>query len=270
MNEKIIKLNGTEYIVKTDNGQSLTPDLIEKVTRQLMIKMNIKSESNSNIMKLGTPTCPSSMPLNSVGTLTASVAQGTAPFTYAWTITKPGGGTDTLPNSAGPHSYTFNLQGIYGINLTVTDTCPSGTLSDTAFCSVTVTPTTGSISFSTPSTPGASIFLDGNLVGITPATITNVSLNIAHPYLLRLTGYNDYTSSITLTTASPNQTVTATLTSTPSYTNWVASKGGASGLYHNLSALGEIIDGYLYGASILGFTVTLGNVGTTINYYLGV
>ena len=103
MNEKIIKLNGTEYIVKTDNGQSLTPDLIEKVTRQLMIKMNIKSESNSNIMKLGTPTCPSSMPLNSVGTLTASVAQGTAPFTYAWTITKPGGGTDTLPNSAGPH-----------------------------------------------------------------------------------------------------------------------------------------------------------------------
>ena len=87
---------------------------------------------------------------------------------------------------------------------------------------------------------------------------------------MRLTGYNDYTSSITLTTASPNQTVTATLTSTPSYTNWVASKGGASGLYHNLSALGEIIDGYLYGASILGFTVTLGNVGTTINYYLGV
>jgi hypothetical protein len=74
---------------------------------------------------------------------------------------------------------------------------------------------------------------------------------------------------VTLTTSSPNQTVTATLIPTPSYANWVTSKGGASGLKNNLLALGEIIDGYL-GMVNLGFTVTLGNVGTTINYYLGV
>lgn len=272
MNEKIITLNGTEYIVKTDNGQSLTPELLTNVKNQLMVRMGITSKSELNIVKLGTPTCPSSIPVNTVGTLTASVTQGTAPFTYTWTITKPGGGTDSLPNSAGPHSYTFSLTGQYGINLTVVDNCPTGGLSDTAFCSVTVTPiiTTGSISFTTPSTPGASIFLDGPLVGITPATITGVSLYIAHPYILRLAGYNDATGSVTLTTSSPNQTVTATLTPTPSYANWVASKGGAAGLYHNLSAIGEIIDGYIGGASILGFTVTFGNVGTTINYYLGV
>ncbi len=554
MNEKIITLNGTEYIVKTDNGQSLTPELLTNIKNQLMVKMAITS--NLNIVKLGTPTCPSSVPLNTVGTLTASVTQGTAPFTYTWTITKPDNTTATLPNSPGPHSYTFASTGIYGINLTVVDNCPSGGLSDTSFCSVTVAPSTGSISFSsspsganiyldgtlqtsmtpttisnvspgshsytitlsgynnatgsvgviagqtatvsvtltpfvttgsiaftsspsganiyldgtlvgitpatisnvsagshsytltlssyndytgtvtvtagqtstvsatltalpttgsiaftstpsaaniyidnilqTPKTPatitnvpagshtyiirlsgyndatgsvtvtagqttnvsvtltpstgsiyftstpsgadiyldgtnvgmtpatitsvtpgthsytltlsgynnatgsvtvttgqttnvsvtltsiittgsiafsstpsGASIYLDGTLVGTTPTTINGVSLNIAHSYILTLSGYNNYTGSITLTTASPNQTVTATLTPTPSYTNWVTSKGGASGLYHNLSALGEIIDGYL-GMINLGFTVTLGNVGTTINYYLGV
>mgnify|MGYP003393623300 FL=1 len=275
MNEKIITLNGTEYIVKTDNGQSLTPELLTNIKNQLMIKMGITSNQESNIVKLGTPTCPTSpIPLNTVGTLTASITQGTAPFTYTWTITKPGGGTDTLPNSAGPHSYTFTLTGTYGINLTVTDSCPSGTLSDTAFCSVTVAPTTGSISFGT-SPSNADIYLDGTLQTIktgtiaSPTIITGVSLNIAHPYTLSLAGYNNYTGSVTLTLASPNQTVTATLTLTPSYANWVISKGGASGLYHNLSAIGNIIDGYLGGISVLGFIVTLGNVGTTIDYYIG-
>lgn len=60
-------------------------------------------------------------------------------------------------------------------------------------------------------------------------------------------------------------TVQATVTN---YTDWVTSKGGASGLYHNLSALGEIIDGYLF--QNFGFTVTLANVGQTVDYYLGV
>ncbi len=413
-NEKIITLNGTEYIIKTDNGQSLTSELLTNVKNQLMIKMGITSnpESNSTIMKLGTPTCPTSpIPLNTVGTLTASVTQGTAPFTYIWTITRPTGVTDTLPNSAGPHSYTFALTGTYGINLTVVDSCPSGGLSDTSFCSVIISPSTGSISFSTsPSganiyidgtlvgitpatisnvtagshsytltlsgynnatgtvtvtagqtatvsvtlTPvvttgsiaftsspsGANIYLDGTLVGVTPATITNVSAG-SHSYTLTLSGYNDYTGTVTVTagqtstisatltalpttgsitfTSTPSAaniyidnilqtpktpatitnvpagshtyiirlsgyndatgsvsviagqtaTVTATLTPTPSYSNWVMSKGGTTGLTGNLSALGEIIDGYL-GMINLGFTVTLGNVGTTINYYLGV
>ena len=556
MNEKIITLNGTEYSIKTQDGQSLTPDLIEKVTQQLMAKFNITTDSPT-ILKLGTPTCPtSSIPLNTVGTLTASVTQGTAPFTYAWTITKPGGGIDTLPNSAGPHSYTFALTGTYGISLTVTDSCPTGGLSDSSSCSVTVAPTTGSISFAsspsgatiyidgtlqTPKTPstisnitpgshtytlslsgynnatgsvtvtagqtatvsvtltptvttgsiafssspsGANIYLDGTLVGMTAATITNVSpgshsytltlsgyndytgtvtvtagqtstvsatltalpttgsiafsstpsaANIyidnilqsiktpatitnvsagSHTYIIRLSGYNDSTGNVTVTagqtsnvsvtltpntgsisftsspsgadiyldgtvvgmtpatitsvtpgthsytislsgynsatgtttvtagqtatvsvtltpivttgsisfttspsgasiyvdgtlqtlttpatitnvsagshsyrlslsgyndatgtvtvTAGQTSTVSVTLTIIPSYANWVISKGGASGLYHNLLAIGEIIDGYLGGINVLGFTVTLGNVGTTINYYLGV
>lgn len=52
-----------------------------------------------------------------------------------------------------------------------------------------------------------------------------------------------------------------------SYTEWIASMGGIGAIEGNLIAVGIIIDGYLY--QNLGFTVTLGNVGTTIDYYLG-
>ena len=57
-----------------------------------------------------------------------------------------------------------------------------------------------------------------------------------------------------------------------SYTEWVSSKGGASGLRNNLAAVGNIIDGYLSSPGdigYIGFAVSLGNVGSTIDYYLG-
>lgn len=57
-----------------------------------------------------------------------------------------------------------------------------------------------------------------------------------------------------------------------SYTAWVASKGGAAGIRGKLAPVGNIIDGYLSSVGdigYLGFTVTLGNVGSTIDYYLG-
>jgi len=56
------------------------------------------------------------------------------------------------------------------------------------------------------------------------------------------------------------------------FTSWVSSKGGASGLRRNLAAIGEIIDGYLSDPGDIGypgFAVTLANVGSTIDYYLG-
>jgi len=69
----------------------------------------------------------------------------------------------------------------------------------------------------------------------------------------------------------PVTTITPTPTPVPvaSYTAWVTSHGGASGLKSNLVSVGNIIDGYI-GIVNLGFTVTLGNVGTTIDYYLGI
>ncbi len=123
----------------------------------------------------------------------------------------------------------------------------------------------GNINFvSSPS--GAYIFLDNILqAGITPATITSVPAG-SHSYLLRLSGYNDAVGTVTVIAG---QTVNVSATLAPaSYEVWIASMGGISAIAGNLAAVGNIIDGYL-GMVNLGFTVTLGNVGTTIDYYLG-
>ncbi len=68
----------------------------------------------------------------------------------------------------------------------------------------------------------------------------------------------------------PKPTTTPTPSPTPSnsYSNWLSSKGGKPGLKNNLSALLEIIDGYL-GFINLGFSVSLANILYTIDGYLG-
>ena len=81
-----------------------------------------------------------------------------------------------------------------------------------ATVSVTLTPlvTVGSISFtSTPS--GAEIYLNGTLVGITPATVINISAG-SYSYILKFTGYNDATGSVTVV-AGQTATVSRTLVS---------------------------------------------------------
>ena len=57
-----------------------------------------------------------------------------------------------------------------------------------------------------------------------------------------------------------------------SFALWITEMGGESGIFGNLIVIGTIIDGYLssYGESgYLGFSPTLTDVGTTIDYYLG-
>ncbi len=169
----------------------------------------------------------------------------------------------TITNvSAGSHTYLLRLAGYSDAAGTVTVTA-----GQTENVSATLTPvvTTGSISFiSTPQ--DADIYLDGTLVAMTPVTITSVSAGI-HNYLLQLSGYSDAAGTVTVIAG---QTATVSVTLDPaSYAAWIASLGGISAIKGNLVAVGKIIDGYL-GMVNLGFTVTLGNVGTTIDYYLGV
>ena len=169
----------------------------------------------------------------------------------------------TITNiSSGSYTYLLRLTGYNDAAGTVTVT--SGQI---ASVSVTLVPvvTTGSISFT--STPqDADIYLDGSLVAMTPVIITGVSAGI-HNYLLQLSGYSDATGTVTVTAG---QTATVSVTLVPaSYAAWIASLGGISAIAGNLAAVGNIIDGYL-GMVNLGFTVTLANVGTTIDYYLGV
>ncbi len=124
---------------------------------------------------------------------------------------------------------------------------------------------TGNISFiSSPSS--ANIFLDNILqAATTPAMITSVPAG-SHTYVLRLSGYNDATGTATVISG---QTMNVSVTLSPvSFAVWITSMGGISAIKGNMAAVGNIIDGYL-GMVNLGFTVTLGNVGTTIDYYLG-
>ncbi len=109
--------------------------------------------------------------------------------------------------SAGNHSYILRFSGYSDATGTVMVVA-----GQTATVSVTLTPlvTVGSISFaSTPS--GADIYLNGTLVGITPAVVTNVSAG-SYSYILRLTGYKDATGTVTVT-AGQTTTVSVTLIS---------------------------------------------------------
>lgn len=66
-------------------------------------------------------------------------------------------------------------------------------------------------------------------------------------------------------------TPTPTPTPTPkpeSYDDWVDGWGGPAGIEGNLIAVGQILDGY-GDPTLLGFTVTLADVGTTLDYYGG-
>jgi hypothetical protein len=105
----------------------------------------------------------------------------------------------TAPRT-GSYTYVNLKQGNDNTDVVLTDAqwvaandgSPAG---EAQYCSVV---TTGSISFSsTPS--GADIYLDGTLQTTkTPSTITSVSAG-SHTYILRLTGYNDSTGTITVT-----------------------------------------------------------------------
>lgn len=52
------------------------------------------------------------------------------------------------------------------------------------------------------------------------------------------------------------------------YEAWLVGRGGPEGLSGNLMAVGAILDGY-GNPEFLGFTVTLANVGTTLDHYGG-
>ncbi len=127
----------------------------------------------------------------------------------------------TITNvSAGSHTYRLSLTGYNDATGTVTVTA-----GQTVAVSVTLTPMPGSISFaSTPS--GADIYLDGTLqTAKTPATITNVTAG-SHSYILRLSGYNDATGTVTVT-AGQTASISVTLVLTTGSISFASIPSGA-------------------------------------------
>ncbi len=128
----------------------LTPELKAQVMQQIMYKVQgggggcpscVSAKSaGGGMISLGTATCGGPYVQNTEHTLTGSVTSGgTAPFTYTWTITKPDATKET--KSGASQTYKFAQVGTYGIILGVKDRCPTGGLTDSATCSVTVTAT---------------------------------------------------------------------------------------------------------------------------------
>ncbi|MDD3474333.1 MAG: hypothetical protein PHP08_00335 [Candidatus Dojkabacteria bacterium] len=101
------------------------------------------NEINKQVSVKSLAACPSSLLQNTIKTLTASASSGTPPYTYHWSITKPGGVIDTsLTGSSIP--YTFSLLGNYVVSVYVTDSCSSGSkTSNTDSCIINVTPVPG-------------------------------------------------------------------------------------------------------------------------------
>ena len=136
-----ITLGDRQFVV--ESNVALSPEQINSYAAQ---KLGIGGECSScasanaagGIPKLGTAVCGGPYVQNTSKTLTGSVTSGgTAPFTYTWTITPPTGAAETY--SGATKAYTFAQAGTYTVKLNVTDSCPTGGLTDSATCSVIVT-----------------------------------------------------------------------------------------------------------------------------------
>ena len=157
------------------------------------------------------PVCQPSHPqADFIGTPTTGFAPLTIQFTstsrdadaFAWRF------GDGATSPARDPKHTYMTPGIYTVSLEARDSC-TGIVNRTdklSYVTVTVTLQTLAIS-STP--PGAMVFIDNAVKGITPVTLTDTAIG-SHQLLLRKTGFDDYTRQIVIEPATP-ATVGATL-----------------------------------------------------------
>ncbi len=141
--EKTITVVVDQPVIESD--KPLTPEQVNEYAVQKLSGCTSCGSAKAGMLKLGTATCGGPYVQNTTYTLTGSVASGgTAPFTYVWTITPPTGSPITL---SGPvQQYLFAQVGIYGVSLTVSDSCPGGAKTDSASCQVTITAACSNIS----------------------------------------------------------------------------------------------------------------------------
>jgi PKD repeat protein len=161
----------------------------------------------------------SCVPAHPVAGFTATPVSGFAPLTVRFTSTSIGadawawkfgdGGTSPAENP----SHTYTTPGTYSVSLAARDSCTGIVNQADKLSFVTVTATAGTLAISsTP--PGAIVFIDNVVKGITPVTLTDTAAG-SHTLLLTRTGYEDYTRIFTIESSGP-ATIGATLArSTP-------------------------------------------------------
>jgi hypothetical protein len=174
-----------------------------------IIRLTGYNDATGTVMVTAGLTAAVSVTLTTTGSISFASTPSGADIYLDGTLQTPKTPTTITNVSVGNHSYILRLSGYNDAAGTVTVTAGL-----TTTVSVTLVPTTGSISFaSTPS--GADIYLDSVLQAVkTPSTITSVSTG-SHTYIIRLTGYNDATGTVTVTaglTAAVSVTLTPVVT----------------------------------------------------------
>lgn len=137
--------------------------------------------------------------------------------------------------------------------------------------SLTLIPVTKEGFLSVTSVPtGASVSIGGVSIGSTPLSAYGIPAG-AKVVTISKEGYTTKTQDVVIT-AGETSTVDVVLEEAVvpvGFEGWIEKQGGIPGMDGNLSALMELMNGYLAVVN-LGFVVTLANVMSGRNYYLGV
>jgi PKD repeat protein len=162
-----------------------------------------------------TPVNPACEPAHPLAGFTATPASGFAPLTVRFTSTSRGsdayawrfgdGGTSPAENPA----HTYTTPGTYSVSLEARDSCSGNVNRVDRLSYITVTTTAGTLAISSIP-PGATVYIDNVVKGITPVTLTDTAAG-SHTLLLTRAGYDDYSRNF-ITEPSTPATIGATLT----------------------------------------------------------
>jgi PKD repeat protein len=153
--------------------------------------------------------------------------QSTGAVSWTWDFGDTGTSTQQHP------SHTYMQPGTYTVTLIITGVCPgsSDTMTKTSYISVAGNlEVMGSLYVSSiPS--GGRVYVDGIDQGTTPITVKHLSSG-SHIVRLTLSGYNDYTTSVTIINGQTTQLpVTLTTTSSPTGSLQVTTTPAGAAVY---------------------------------------
>jgi len=162
-----------------------------------------------------TPVIPACEPAHPLAGFTATPVSGFAPLTVRFTSTSTGsdayawrfgdGGTSPAENPV----HTYTAPGTYSVSLEARDSCTGNVNRADRLSYIAVTATAGTLAISSIP-PGATVYIDNVVKGITPVTLTDTAAG-SHTLLLRRSGYDDYTRNFITEPLTP-ATIGATLT----------------------------------------------------------
>jgi PKD repeat protein len=162
----------------------------------------------------GTPVVPVCAPAYPQAGFIGTPTSGFAPLAVQFTSTSSGSDAwiwrfgDGGMSMARDPTHTYTKAGMYTVSLEARDSCTGTVSSEDKRGYITVTTTLQTLSVSsTP--PGAMVFVDNVVKGITPVILTDTATG-THQLLLRKSGFDDYTRSVLIEPATP-VTVGATL-----------------------------------------------------------